>query len=235
MIEPLYQTEVKCICCEMEFTTSRVRSSFKRIIASDSDFCGYYSDLVNPDFYVVRVCPFCGYASTENGKEALTDVQRSEYYNKIGKHWVNRNYSGERTLAQAMESYKLALVTAQTIDEKPRVIAGILHHIAWLYRYEKRKADEQRFLRFALDAYLLTYETEESSLNNARLMYLIGELHRRLEEYREAVHWFSRIINDKRIMDAMMIQKAREQWQLLRAEMLGLEEYEGLDIVPNQT
>ncbi len=36
-----------------------------------------------------------------------------------------------------METYQLALLTAQTIGEHKRVVAGLLHHIAWLFRYPR--------------------------------------------------------------------------------------------------
>ncbi|GJM81038.1 hypothetical protein HMSSN139_35340 [Paenibacillus sp. HMSSN-139] len=51
-------------------------------------------------------------------------------------------------------------------------------------------------------------------------MYLIGELYRRVGKYNDAVKWFGRVINDKRIVDAAMIRASREQWALLREEML---------------
>ena len=63
-MEPLYQTAVLCPCCDSEFKTTRVRPSFKRTLSVDSDFCGYYKDDVNPDYYVVRVCPLCGFSTT---------------------------------------------------------------------------------------------------------------------------------------------------------------------------
>ncbi|WP_338552670.1 DUF2225 domain-containing protein [Paenibacillus sp. KS-LC4] len=218
-MEPLYETKVQCICCETSFLTSRVRPSFKRAVKSDTDFCGYYKADINPDYYVVRVCPTCGYASTENGTERLSDKQKMSYYENIGSRWAVREFSGERTLQEAMAAYKLALLSAQSVGESQRVIAGILHHIAWLYRYESNHAEEQRFLRFALQAYLRVFEGEGAELNGAKLMYLIGELNRRIGERAEAVRWFSRIVNDKRIMDAAMIRASREQWQLIREEL----------------
>lgn len=217
-LDPLYESQIQCICCETPFVTSRVRSSFKKASAMDADFCGYYKDGINPDYYVVRVCPYCGFASSENGADRLSEKQKKLYYEKIGVNWNGQSYGGERDLQQALACYKLALISAQVIGEKDRLIAGLLHHIAWLYRYEKDEVEEQRFLRFALEAYIRVYESEEGSVNNARLMFLIGELNRRLGEDNEAVRWFSRVINDKSIMDAAMIQASRAQWQLLREE-----------------
>ncbi|MNJ50328.1 hypothetical protein D3C77_455990 [compost metagenome] len=75
-------------------------------------------------------------------------------------------------------------------------------------------------MQYALDSYIKVYELEGVSGSDARLMYLIGELNRRVGHYNEAVQWFSRVINDKKIMDAAMIRASREQWALLREDML---------------
>lgn len=216
-MDPLFRIKVKCACCESEFSTSRVRPSLKRAVRSDSDFCSYFKS-ANPDFYVVRVCPYCGYASTENFSEHLTMKQKKDYYEKIGVHWKVKDYGGERTESDALECYKLALLTAQTVGQNIRVIAGILHHIAWLYRYQGNQEQEDRFLAYALDAYIKVFEQERSG-SNARLMYLIGELNRRLGKFHEAVRWFNRVIFDKSIMDAGMIRASREMWQAIREEM----------------
>jgi uncharacterized protein len=218
-MEPLYESKISCICCETTFMTTRVRPSFKKATAVDSDFCGHYAGGINPDFYVVRVCPSCGFASTENGLDKLNDKQKNTYYERIGVNWKGgQDFGGARTAEQAMVTYKLALLSAQATDAKDRIIAGLLHHIAWLYRYEKNEQEEQRFLKFALEAYVRVYETEGVSVNNARLMFLIGELNRRIGENSEAIKWFSRVVNDKKIMDAAMIRASREQWQLIREE-----------------
>jgi len=220
MIDPLFQVKVQCPCCENTFSSSRVRPSFRKATRTDSDFCSHYRDEVNPDFYVVRVCPNCGYASTENSLQELAPKQKELYKNRIGKSWVRRDYGGQRTWEEALDCYKLALLCAQTVGDKDRVIAGLLHHIAWMYRLRDNQEQERRFLRYALEAYIRVYELEGVNINNARLMYLIGELHRRLDEPYEAVKWFARVVNDKRIMDAGMIKASREAWQSLREEML---------------
>lgn len=217
-MDPLYQIKVNCSCCESEFMTSRVRPSLKKASRSDTDFCSYFNG-VNPDFYVVRVCPYCGFASTENFATRLNVKQKSDYLEKIGKHWKMKDYGRERTEEEALECYKLSLLTAQTVGESIRLVAGLLHHIAWIYRYRQDEEQELRFLAFALDAYIKVFETERDSISNARLMYLIGELHRRLGQYHEAVRWFGRVINDKKIMDASMIRASREMWQQIREDM----------------
>jgi uncharacterized protein (DUF2225 family) len=219
VLEPLFQVNIKCLNCENSFKTSRVRPSFKKPYAKDSDFCGHYKN-ANPEYYVVRVCPICGFATTEHMEEKLTNAQKAVFKEKIGAQWSMRDYSGERTWEDTLQTLKLGLLCCQIKDEKPRVIAGVLHHIAWLYREKADQANEFRFLKFALDAYILVFETEAMDLNNARLMYLIGDLHRRLGEYHDAIRWFARVVNDKRIMDASMIKACREQWALTREDMI---------------
>ena len=233
MVEPLYQVQLSCICCGNVFKTSRVRPSFKKAIRSDTDFCLYYKD-VNPDYYVVRVCPHCGFATTENFSDRLPPAQKDAYYEKVGKKWTKRDYGGERSWEDALATYKLALLCAQIKSERMRVVAGLLHHIAWLYRYKGDAEEEIRFLRHALDAYVNVYETEKANLNDARLMYLIGELNRRLGHYHEAVRWFSRVVHDVRIVDSAMIQASRQQWAATREEMAAarMELPDGMELQP---
>ncbi|MEF3309114.1 DUF2225 domain-containing protein [Paenibacillus sp. GYB004] len=218
-LEPLFSINVTCMCCEQPFNTSRVRPSFKKATVTDSDFCIHYK-AVNPDYYVVRVCPYCGFSFSESFSESMTAKHKSDYYEKLGRSWNALDLTGERGWNEALQSYKLALLCAQIKGEKDRVIAGLLHHIAWMYRYKGNKEQESRFLQFALDAYVRVYEVEGTDVNNARLMYLIGELNRRLGNYHKAVLWFGRVINDKSIMDAAMIRASREQWVQTREDML---------------
>jgi uncharacterized protein (DUF2225 family) len=218
-MEAIYTVKVQCKMCEISFNSPKVRPSFKKMINKDSDFCGYYKE-INPEYYVVRVCPFCGYSTTENFSERITNAQKQVFHERIGSNWTMRDYNGLRNWDDAMHTFKLALVCAQTKEEKPRVIAGILHHIAWLYREKNETELENKFLEFALQAYIDVFETESMDVNNARLMYMIGELHRRLKNYNEAIKWFGRVINDKRIMDSGMIKLCREQWARTREDML---------------
>lgn len=214
VLEPLYESTADCPCCEENFPITRVRPSFKNPSTSDTDFCGYYNKGVNPDYYVIRVCPYCGFSFSENSfNRVLSDEQKNLYFSEIGKHWNNQSFLGERSPEVALVTYKRALMVAQLLKAPDAVIAGYLHHIAWIYRYMKNDSEEQRFLQFALDRYIIVYEKEMGSDKNARLLYLIGELHKRLGHYHDAVKWFSRVVNDKSIMDAGMIRASREQWK----------------------
>jgi uncharacterized protein (DUF2225 family) len=218
-LEPLYKTNVRCIHCSQPFQSSRVRPSFKKGNHTDSDFCVHFKEF-NPEYYVVKVCPFCGFACTDNFSDKMTPAQKAIFHEKVASNWSMKDYSGERTWGEALSAYKLALLCAQIKQETDRVLSGLLHHIAWMYRYVEDENQERRFLQFALESYISVYEHEGKDYNNAKLMYLLGELNRRLGNYNEAVKWFSRIIHDPKIMDAAMIHASREQWEATREDML---------------
>ncbi len=218
-MDPLYAVNVECSHCKKAFSTSKVRPSFKKPIEQDTDFYKEYKG-INPDYYVARVCPHCGFASTENFTVVLTPQDHARIDERVSANWKFKDFGGERSREQALMAFKLALLCAQITGEKDRIVAGLLHHIAWIYRSQGMKQLEKKFLGFALEAYVKVFELEGIDLNNARLMYVIGELNRRIGNYHEAVRWFSRVIEDKRISDASMIRASREQWGATREDML---------------
>jgi len=223
VLEPLYESTADCPCCETTFPITKVRPSFKTPISSDTDFCGHYNKGVNPDYYVIRVCPYCGFAFSENSfSKVLNEKQKQLYYSEIGKHWKKESFLGERSPETALNTFKRALMVAQLLEVPDAVIAGYLHHIAWIYRTLNNKNEEYRFLNFALERYIVVFENGESTNKNARLMYLIGELNKRLGNFNDAVKWFSRVVNDKSILDSAMIRASREQWAEI-SELLAVE------------
>ena len=218
-VKPLYTLTAECPACSQSFSTSRIRPRYKKAVKLDSDFCPYFADPdLNPDYYVVQVCEHCGCGTTERAQKRWSDHQRAEFNKRVASQWKFRSYGGQRSWQDALETYQLALLTAQTIRDSQRVIAGLLHHIVWLYRYEGHHELEQRYMRYALNAYQEVYE-RESDDNDARLIFIMAELHRRLGEYLEAAVYYARIIKDKRIADSAIIAAAREQWTIMRKEM----------------
>ena len=218
-VEPLYQVHVTCSNCTHEYKTSKVRTSFQKIVKTDTDFCVHYAD-VNPDFYTVRVCPLCGYAHTENFREFMKPQARERIYDKITKKWNHHDYGAERNLGQAITIYKLALLSAQLTEQSDAIVGGLCFKIGCFYRFSESSEQERRFMQFALESYINAFEHESKiDLNEAKMMYMIGELHRRLGNYEESIRWFSRLVTDKAINDIGMIRRAREQWQVAKTQL----------------
>ncbi|OEH86643.1 hypothetical protein BHU72_10350 [Desulfuribacillus stibiiarsenatis] len=222
-VSPLYQVSFTCPNCTYNFMSSKVRTSFIKTQKTDTDFCIHYAG-VNPDFYLVRVCPCCGFSFTDNFKARFTPVVQQRIENLITKKWNHKDYRGERSLQDALTVYKIALLCAQLLDESDVVIGGLCFKIACFYRFQEDTEQELRFLQNALDCYMEFFQNESNvQVDEAKMIYLMAELQRRLGDYRGAIKWFDRVIKDKSITNIAIIKKAREQWQVAKEQLKELE------------
>ena len=218
----LFTKKITCPACERMYEGTGFLSSRIRRKKSYSDFYVEYEGL-NPNYYLVQVCPTCGYAFYKN-PVPLSQKQKALIHEKISRQWLARNFNGERSNATATEVYKLAYLCGQLTRQPENLQAGILLHIAWLYREGHDKENELRFLKLAKDKYQAIYEGDASGIDVGRTLYILGELCRKLDDYSGAVNWFRRIIDDKRIVDATIIRMAREQYAETRVEMKELKQ-----------
>lgn len=213
MIEPLYDKKVICLNCEQVFKTKRVRPSEIKIVKQDEDFCNHYENH-NPYFYEVCVCPNCGLAFTESFSEITQDKKNrleQEYLKKV----VNYQLCSQRTPAQAMRTIKLALVCASLLNESAITVAGLCMRIAWLHRIDNNPTEEEKYIKRSLEKYLEYFEKADLDnipMGKHRLLYILGELNGRLENYEESRRWFNMLVYDKNIEPAMQ-KKARERWE----------------------
>lgn len=216
-----YEQEKNCPVCERKFTVTRVRTSHCVVEKRDGDFCLHYQG-VNPCLYTIWVCPCCGYASPENiffeiNKEGLDIIALA----LRGKE-IKINFAGERSTEVGIASYKLAIYCCELRECKDSTLASLYLKTAWLYR-ELGDPRERDYLAKALDHYKVAYDQETFPLGNLTelaLRYLIGELFRRLGDYREAIQWFNRVVSDsKSRLEPKIANMAREQWRLAKEEM----------------
>ncbi|QZY57376.1 DUF2225 domain-containing protein [Crassaminicella profunda] len=216
----LYDKEIQCPVCKNIFHTKKVRSSAVRVERRDTDFCVYYNG-ENPIFYGVFVCPNCGYASLESVFQEISPLGKKNISTKLSPKWIQRDFGNERNVYKAIEAYKLALLSGQLINQKKGILATICLRLAWLYRYidGEREID---FIEHAVNCFEEAFRYEPlpiGNLDEVSLVYLLGELNRRLKKYDEAIDWFNRAVSNraikrKRKLDAM----AREQWSLAKEE-----------------
>lgn len=218
-MEPFYEKKLTCLFCNKPFSTLKVRSRFAIPYQIDSDFCPHYREgNVNPHFYYVNVCPDCGFASSEEFSDAFPVGSREVIKVQITGHWIKRNFGQERDVHHAIESYKLAILAGSLKKEKNAVLAGLCLRLAWLYRSEGQEEQEKRFLGLALNAYEQSFVHSDytgTSMTELKVLFMIGELSRRLGQYEKAVSYFSKIIQHKNAKDEQkMVNMAREQWRV---------------------
>jgi uncharacterized protein len=216
MMDQLYEKKVVCLLCSNAYQTKKVLSRSVRVDQAESDFYTTYHG-PNPNYYLVHVCPACGFSFMEKTTPKITSYKKNRYMEEVASRWVPRDYGHGRSVQEALVATKLAIFCAQHVEEPARTVGGLCLQVAWFYRELGNEPEEQRFLREAVDFYTYAYETDSSIEDDGRLPYLIGELHRRLGERKEAVDFFNRVVRDKNAL-AKYVRMARDQWAIVSEE-----------------
>lgn len=225
-MDVLYDRTVTCLVCKQTYTTKKVRSRFIRPIQHDTDFCSHYaSEEANPLLYYVHVCPHCGFAATEEFSTYFPPRTLETIEQHVRANWRGKNYGGVRTFRDAVDTYKLGIYCATLKKEKHIAIAGLYMRLAWLYRSKQKHEEEKRCMRFALEQYVASYEADDfvhTHMSEVRLLYLIGELYRRLGNEKQAIIYFSRVIaRKKETIEKGIVNMAYDRWQDIREEKKG--------------
>jgi len=219
---PIFTRNMKCPACTTAFPTTNVRISYPKTYEISTDFCVTYQDEENsPYLYYVNVCESCGYAYTKNS-QPLTRDSVQVIQQKISINWTPRSFGNKRSLEDAITVYKLAIYTSIIKNEKFYMLAGLLLRLGWLYRKMNNIEQEERFIRKAYETYKKSYDLADysgSEMSEVRIIYLIGELARRLNEFEQAISFFSKVISHPNgHFEKGIVEKAREQWHLTREE-----------------
>ncbi|WP_409302492.1 DUF2225 domain-containing protein [Peribacillus sp. SCS-155] len=220
-VEPLFDRNVECIHCKHKFTSKKIRSRFIKVLEYDTDFYPRYANPeINSLFYNILVCPSCGFSFTDEFNKYFAPGTRELIEENITAKWGSHNFGGTRTIYDAIKAYKLASYSATLKKEKHVTIAGIYLRIAWLYRELGDDSQEIRFLKLALHQYENSYSTDDfkgTQMSDVRLLYLAGEISRRVADHSAAAKYFSKVIEkQKQTVETKLVQMAKEQWQLIR-------------------
>ena len=209
-----YESNVDCKFCKKHFTTYKVRPNRYKIVEEHTDFMPIYEGL-NPLLYEVAVCPHCGYAYHKSMTRTYGPFMLliNELYIKELQKPVN--ICQERTIDDAIVSYKLAYLVSRSSMEEPLLMANLALKIAWLYRLKNEYESEIRYLQSARDFYSKSFATNQEG--EERIQFLNAELSLRLGDMKEAKKGFSRLISDRRISNKYR-KLARNRWENYKYE-----------------
>ncbi|MEA4848406.1 MAG: DUF2225 domain-containing protein [Clostridiaceae bacterium] len=220
MNNSLYSKKVTCPICGKEFSSLKAKVSSCKVKKKDEDFCIHYED-TNPMYYEIFVCPFCAYAAPENSFGEMTEEGLKLLKGAFLGREVGRSFCAQRSLKDAIAVYKLAIYTAELIKAKASMLAGLCLKLAWLYRFKGDK-QEELFLNYSLRNYLEAFNKEPlpiGNLNEISLMYLLGELSRRIGKFNDAITWFGKAAASPERKENPKIEKlVREQWVVAREQ-----------------
>lgn len=216
-LSSLYAKEVVCPICGHTFKAKAVKTSSYRVVKKDSDFFIRY-DIINPYFYDVWLCNFCGYTNTKADYYKIKEFQKPAITSKITPKWHGRNYPEVYDVNVAIERYKLALFNSCIYGADSSKKAMNCLKIAWMYRLLDDNENESTFINQAIEGFNDAYMNEHPpiyGMDNATLMYLIGELYRRVGDDDNSLIWFSRLITSQGV-DQKIKEMARNQKDLIR-------------------
>lgn len=222
-VSPFYEKKIDCIYCKKTFPTLKIRTKAIKVEHTDTDFCPTYAEsAVNALYYNAFVCEHCGFSFTEDFTKYFAPGVRETIQEEITNKWISRNFGAERTIFQALEAYKLAYICGVYKKEKSVTVAGLALRIAWLYRSLKNEGQEQRFMKMARDQYLTSFSTEDyasTQMSGVRVMYMIAELSRRINDLDTSTRFFSKVIESQRTGgEAKLVDMAKEQWQIVKKD-----------------
>ncbi|RXI41015.1 DUF2225 domain-containing protein [Clostridium tetani] len=220
-LELLYNKEIYCPVCDFKFHVKAIKSSSYRLSSKDSDFFLRYA-LINPYFYDVWLCNECGYSALKVDFPNIKKYQKQLVLDKISPRWKKRYYGEVFNLDIAIERYKLALLNYTLIEGKASQKAMTCLKLAWMYRLKDNNKNEETYLINALKGFVEAYESEEFpifGMDKYTIMYLIGELNRRLGDKDKALLWFSYVITTPNVSYKLK-SMARDQRDLIKEEAL---------------
>ncbi|KPU43320.1 hypothetical protein OXPF_27610 [Oxobacter pfennigii] len=225
MSQYLYKKEFTCPVCENKFQSSVVRNSMVRLAKRDTDLFRYYKN-INPYYYEIKVCPRCGFAFSEHSTLGLDYEVKKNFYNSVSKHWNSVDYCGERSLKEAIATFKLALLAAQITNEKLSVRGNYCLRLCWLNRLDENHEEEMRFMKSAFSAFEESYQTEDNKgikvMKPEVMLYMLGELSFRLQNYADTKKWFSIALGEctkNPFIDAKIKDIIRDRWMDIKYEI----------------
>lgn len=214
--DALFDKTYTCPICGQEFLSKTIRAGRNKLVEQELDLRAKY-DTADPVKYEAVVCGSCGFAALARFFKPIPMAQEKLIRENISSSFKGLPEAEEiYSYDDAIVRYKLVLantvVKGGTNSEK----AYVCLKMAWLYRgkaeslpeEEENREDALKQLNKAeLECLANAYEgfsaafSQESfpmcGMDESTVMYLVGELARRVGKYEEAGRWISQVIVSK--------------------------------------
>ncbi|EYE89039.1 hypothetical protein Q428_04330 [Fervidicella metallireducens AeB] len=218
--EALYDKTFQCPVCGNNFKEKSVKIGKSRLISKDTDLMPIYEG-INPMFYDVIICNKCGYSAISKEFDKIKSHQIDSIKLHITTKFKPKTYPDLYDVDIAIERYKLALLNSIIKNGKYSERAYICLKISWLYRLKDDKTNENKFIEQALYGFKEAFERESFpiyGMDSFTLMYLMGELSRRLGNNEEALRWFGKVIISRHV-NPKLKELARDQKDLIKTNI----------------
>lgn len=228
MSQPLWNKKLACPFCNGDFETTRLRPSALRVKEKWSDFGCLYEGH-NPYLYSITACPHCLVAARNEEFEKFNAGYEPKLmdFSKRARAQSPKPaifQLGEASVEQAIKRHELAIACHKLrAHAEFGELAGLILHIVWIRRVNGDVEGERKAMEQAVDAYKQFFEKGNKlpeKLGEPGVLYLIGELLRRLGQYREARNYFGKALSSKELEAFPNIDSlVREQMLVAKDQM----------------
>lgn len=198
----------------------KIKKSAVKVVKRETDLKAIYEN-VNPTYYGVIVCPGCGHARFEKDFHDVNEATKQLIRKEVSIKWCSKDYCDARTLEEAIEVHKLALFNYNVTEYKFSAIGKVCLRLSWYYR-ELNSEYEKKFVNYAADSYEKAFIKEdlfEDPREELKILYLLGELNRRLGNYKKSIDWFLLGTKSPAMkLDRFISEEIREQMRKTKTE-----------------
>jgi len=229
MSTALWNKKLTCPFCSKEFETTRLRASAIRVKEKWTDFGSLYEG-VSPTHYSITACPHCMVAARNEEFEKFNAGYEPKLmeFSKRARAQAPAKAElfalGELSVEQAVKRHELAIACHKMrAHSEPGELAGLYLHIVWMYRSNGNPEGERKALAPALEAYKEFYEKGSKmpeKLGEPGVLYLIGELYRRLNDFREARSYYAKALGSKELGAFPNIESLLREQMLVAKEQM---------------
>jgi len=185
----LYDKTYECPVCSNEFKSKAIRKGKARYIHNEIDLKPLFEP-IQPDYYDVIICNKCGYSAISSCFTRISDSQAEKITSSITPKFYPKQYPEIYSIDDAIERYKLALLSCIVKNAKAGEKAYVCLKIGWFYRDKKDIKNELKYIKAAFDGFKTAYESETfpiCGLDEHTLLYMIAALGVRIGCYKEAL------------------------------------------------
>lgn len=215
VLQTFWEQEFRCPVCGKTFHSVRVFSNAIKIKDRDSDLKPTY-DGVNALLFQPVTCPECLYTAFENDFEMSLSQRQKEMLTKLCeklKTMLSINLSKDRDLKDGASLFTIAAAVYVLVEKHLRAAEAYLK-LAWIFRELNDPGEESKALTAALKHFTESYTKEElSDEQQIMVLFYLGELNARLSNKKEAVKWFSTLIQKFPNSSSIYVKLARKEWQ----------------------
>ena len=209
--EFLYEKAYECSACGNQFNNTTAKKGKLRFESSEIDLRPVYTP-IDPIYYDVVLCKKCGYAAMQQYFNKISDRQGELIMSQIGTSFRFSGYPLILSADQAIERYKLALLTAMTKNSTSGEKAIICMRLTWLYRDKNDENNVRLFLQNTYKGLSEAYTKDTfpiGGIDEVTTAYLIGEMAFRLGDHGGSLKWLGGVITNRNASPRLK-EKAQE-------------------------